>query len=31
MDDQGVVDVDKKCQLLLPTEGKQLHPLQLDG
>lgn len=31
MDDQGVVDVDKKRQLLLPTERKQLQPLQLDG
>lgn len=31
VDDQGVVDVYKKCQLLLPTESKQLHPLQLNG
>lgn len=31
MDDQGVVDVYKKGQLLLPSERKQLHPLQLDG
>lgn len=31
MDDQSIVDVNEEGQLLLPTQRKQLHPLQLDG